>query len=105
MNKRQVLEKQKDSIMDWFDFSRVAKIMEQLHWTWHEINGVPEEPEIRQEARKLLNYTIENEEGVSTGGFKTSYIEGKDSYGEPWVRLGLEFILESWAEDGEEYEE
>ena len=62
-----------DNIMDNFDFSRVAKCMEGLEWKWHDVEGIPTEPDIRKSARKLLNtiretYT-EDRYSVSTGGF------------------------------------
>ena len=76
-----------DDILDWFDFERVAKVMECLNWEWGRSVGkegdfedalpyIPNVPELRKEARRLLRSTVEQalksgEETytVSTGGF------------------------------------
>jgi hypothetical protein len=84
-----------DHIMDYFDFAKVAKAMEALNWTWAG-KGVPTEPELRKEARRLLN-DVSNKNvckcafrySISTGGFRVT----KYHYGE----LELEFVVYSWA--------
>ena len=78
-----------NEIMDYFDFSRVHKAMTALNWTWGLI-GIPDEPELRQSARKRLQETSTQHNGwySSSGGFTAS----KDSDG----YLSLRFDLESW---------
>ena len=82
-----------DCIMDWFNFAKVEKAMTALNWTW--TDGVPNEPELRQLARRLLkdisakNVTqSEFRRYIATGGFRaTKYYDGE---------LELEFILSGW---------
>lgn len=76
-----------DQIMDCFDFHRVAKAMTAVKWEWANLNRVPDEPELRQEARKLLRQAIK--EGlVGTGGFYASFTDGV---------LRLVFEIDSWS--------
>ena len=60
-----------DEFMDHFDFTRVARAMKSLQWFWVR-NGqkkIPEEYEIRAEARRILRMAIDEKSIVSTGGF------------------------------------
>lgn len=76
-----------DEIMDWFDFERVAKVMEFLNWKWVSAeDGVPSIGEIKKSARRLLKEAIKNKTSIATGGFKVTYIP-KDDY------ILLEFVL------------
>lgn len=86
-------QQQIDIIMDNFDFGKVAKAMKALGWRWHGCDGVPEEPELRKEARRLLREVADAEDftGVSTGGFVAEchhYDEGKG--------LSLRFQIDDW---------
>lgn len=86
-------QEQIDDIMDYFDFSRVAKTMEALDWKWHdpEFGGcyVPEECEIRKKARRLLTALAQTSEydSTATGGFVVSRTDGK---------LKLSFNVAEW---------
>lgn len=110
MNKRKVLEKQAQEIMDWFDFSKVAKVMELLDWKWGGEEGtVPLEGEIRSEVRKMMAYAIDeyiekDRYGCGSGGFRIRIDEGEGKEG-PWVRLSLAFVISDWDFDGEVFEE
>jgi len=85
--------KQIDSIMDWFEFERVHTAMVALDWSWCDY-GIPSVPEIRAEARDILEHVIRIGGGyVSTGGFKASLTEDQ---------LSLEFIVSDWQVDLEE---
>jgi len=81
-----------DSIMDWFDFDKVALAMQALNWEWADaVECVPSEGEIREHGRQRLKEAIER--GMSsTGGFKAIYKDGV---------LSLEFILAD-GETGDE---
>lgn len=85
-----------DNIMDNFDFSRVAKCMEVLEWKWHDVEGIPTEPDIRKSARKLLNTIRETYTGdhysVTIGGFviKAWYEDGKLD------AMELSFVVAGW---------
>jgi hypothetical protein len=67
-----------DEVMDNFDFSRVAKVMEALDWTWFGY-GVPAEPDIRSAVRKHLSTVYGTAKiqgrkyGMATGGFSYEY--------------------------------
>jgi hypothetical protein len=86
-----------DEVMDQFDFGRVAKAMKSLDWKWVLAEeGVPQEWELRREARRLLDHVYDNgnysKEGTymtGTGGFEATYSKEYDN-------LGLKFIVASW---------
>jgi hypothetical protein len=113
MTRNEILYKQRDQIMDTFDFAKVAKVMQFLDWEWAFTNGVPEEWEIRQQARNLMNSVIESTDYttsfsgstyfLATGGFKVTYAEGVEDK-KPWVRLDLIFELEDSINDGQFFE-
>ena len=74
-----------DEIMDWFDFEKVAKVMEFLKWKWVSTeDGIPSVSEIRQSARRLLKDAIKNKTTIGTGGLSATYDDGY---------LQLKFIL------------
>ena len=85
-----------DNIMDNFNFNRVAKCMEVLEWKWHDVEGIPQEPDIRKLARKLLNAVKEeftsDRYSFSTGGFVVTV----------WYEAGnldameLSFVVADW---------
>lgn len=86
-----------DNIMDNFDFSRVASTMKYLNWQWvYSDTGVPEEPELRQTARRYLNqvHDYATAQGrkytMATGGFVYSY---DPQYSE----MTLTFELTGWS--------
>jgi hypothetical protein len=84
-----------DHIMDHFNFNKVEETMKALNWKWALANGVPQQYELRTEARRLLKDAASKNVSesdlryyVSTGGFKaTKYFDGE---------LELEFIVTSW---------
>lgn len=68
-----------DEIMDWFDFGKVAKVMEALDWSWY-ISGemeVPAEPDLREAARDLLwkayGLSRSTDCTIGLGGFYATY--------------------------------
>lgn len=79
-----------DEVMDWFDFGRVAKVMDALDWKWtsaeYRGDGVPIEAEVRIRARELLKEVLKEDNSViSSDGFRASYKDGM---------LSLAFIVE-----------
>ena len=87
------------SILNYFDFNKVKKIMDVLNWKWASSkNGVPDIDEIRKLATRLLIDACVEKQNISTGGFRAVYDDNGD--GDPYV--GLEFIVEEcegFAED------
>lgn len=84
------IQDQINEIMDCFNFGKVARVMEQLNWTWASVERVPEEWEIRVEARRLIEGVLK-ESGVNTflasGGLMARMQDGF---------LSLSFVLEEW---------
>ena len=98
-----------DNVMDNFDFHKVRRVMKMLNWTWaFSDNGVPEEYELREHARRELNRVLAevmdgyNEYQTSYGGFeayaKRWSKEELDSE-EPCIQLVLKFVLTDWDTD------
>ena len=84
-----------DSIMDYFKFEQVQKVMELLNWEWADSEeGIPTVPELRQEARRLLKMAFEEKTNVSTGGFHVVF--KSDDEGE---FIQLLFAVDEWYED------
>lgn len=82
-------QEQIDEIMDYVNFNRIHTAMTALNWTWAPSNGVPEVPELRQQARYYLNLLVtEDLSYAGSGGFTAR----KDSDG----YLSLTFELEYW---------
>ena len=89
MKKKEAIE----HILDNFDFEKVHETMTSLDWTWHSTDGVPEIPDLRKEARRLLKDVAKRKENkffISTGGFQV-YKEG--GY------LELKFVIAEWDEE------
>ena len=89
MQKKEAIE----NILDNFDFETVHKAMKALEWTWHFTEGVPEIPDLRKEARRLLKDVAKRKEDkffTSTGGFEV-YKEGGF--------LELKFVIAEWDEE------
>lgn len=80
-------ELQIESILDKFDFGKVAKIMEDLDWCWIESPLSPEPRALRKEAERLLEIVcLEKTHEISCGGFAAKkFADGA---------LRLVFILE-----------
>ena len=86
-----------DSIMDYFKFEQVRKVMEVLNWEWAASDeGIPTVPELRQEARRLLKMAFQEKTDVSTGGFHVKYESDEDG-----EFIQLLFAVEEWYEDVE----
>lgn len=88
-----------DNIMDNFDFGRVAKCMEVLEWRWCDVEGIPQEPDIRKLARKLLKQVPETfrkeEYYTGTGGlYVRAWYENMEL-----VLMELTFVVADWRED------
>ena len=92
-------EKEFDAIgkvMDYFDFSRVHKVMTALEWKWSTLDDgprVPDEVEIRTEARRLLTQAVKEKMSIATGGFYAMYHNNEDV---EWI--DLKFVVENWDE-------
>jgi hypothetical protein len=89
-------EQQVEEILASFDFDRVHRVMEFLHWTWANLDRTPAKRELIAEAGRLLR-ELDGKPGVlGSGGLRASY---KDD-----GALSLKFILcEGWSyatEDG-----
>ena len=83
-------------VMDYFDFGRVHKVMTALDWKWAIVNdgySVPEEFEIRTEARRLLTQAVKEKMSITTGGFYAMYRKDEDV---EWI--DLKFVVEDWDE-------
>ena len=84
-----------DSIMDYFKFEQVRKVMEVLNWEWAASDeGIPTVPELRQEARRLLKMAFEEKTDVSTGGFHVKYESDEDG-----EFIQLLFAVDEWYEE------
>jgi hypothetical protein len=84
-----------DTIMDYFKFEKVQKVMEFLDWRWFgSEEGIPTLPELKQEARRLLKHSLEEKESISTGGFHVRYI----SYENGDETIELFFSVDYWDE-------
>lgn len=101
------LKKMRDNIMDNFNFSRVHQTMVSLNWEWGESGCVPEENEIRREARRLMDEIIDrygtgdSSKCIATGGFEVSI----DLYEDGTPDLNLKFVVEDWTEGSDYWEE
>lgn len=105
--REQTIQDQIDYIMDTFDFNKVKKAMDALDWTWASSDGIPEEYELRIQARELLNSTATqvlrtgtNKYMLATGGFKVTYDEGIE-FAKPWLRINLQFSIDDSNHDGQ----
>ena len=101
MTKSEVMNKQIDEIMDWFDFDKVHKVMTLLNWEWSKTNGVPAVGDMRAAVRGHLKEAAK-QGFCSTGGFSALRIDGNED-GKDWVKMKLSFEVASWDMDGEDY--
>ena len=88
-------EQQVEEILASFDFDRVHRVMESLHWSWANLDRTPTKRELVAEAGRLLR-ELEGKPGViGSGGLRASYKEDG--------ALSLKFILsESWSYQNED---
>jgi hypothetical protein len=92
MNKKEMLLRQMDDIMDCFDFSRVHRAMVALDWEWYG-DGAPDEWQIRRRARNLMRNAIErNLSNYASYGFCVRIDEDEDG-----GCLSLSFVVEEWC--------
>lgn len=85
-----------DSIMDNFDFAKVAEVMQHMNWTWGhgESTRIPDESELRKHARGLLKDAVgEDMAFIRSGGFAVHKEGGL---------LELDFCVAEWSEEDEE---
>ena len=87
-----------ETILDEFDFYKVERAMQALHWKWAGSCGVPSIGEMRQQARRLLSMVRDTPDksanySAATGGFKATC---RLYPGDSKVYLSLEFIVASW---------
>ena len=88
--------------MDSFDFDQVQKIMSATDWVWvSSEEGIPDQYELRKEARRLMKQAIAGED-CATGGFRAWVTEGTDRDG-AWAKLNLSFGIET-IHDGESHD-
>ena len=102
MTRKEVLEKQRDEIMDWFDFRKVWRMMRAVDWRYGFEGEVKSERELRSSAREKMNEVIKTGVGCSSGGFEVTIDDGQ-IHGEHWCRLNFKFVGEHWPLDGETY--
>ena len=89
-------EDQIEEILDYFDFEKVAKVMEVLDWKWWSLGEVPGTGPLRRKARELLRDVAQKPPAsyVYTAGFKAHH--------DKWGQLELEFIVTGWRVEPEE---
>ena len=91
-----------DEIMDSFDFYQVQKMMSATDWIWASSEeGIPDQYELRKEARRLMKQAIAGED-CATGGFRAWVTDGTDRDG-AWAKLNLSFGIDT-IHDGESHE-
>jgi hypothetical protein len=79
-----------NNIMDWFDFTKVLRVMKILRWKWVDaIDDIPSEGEIREFARGLLIRSVEERISIGSGGFQVTNVHNNSF-------LKLEFIVSEW---------
>jgi hypothetical protein len=88
-----------EELMDWFNFKRVADVMEFVQWRWVSEEGdgsfiIPTEPEIRKRVRDNFKRYYkdylerkDNNYSCSIGGFNYFIFEDE---------ISLKFVLEDW---------
>jgi hypothetical protein len=99
---KKTLQEHIDEVMDWFDFDKVHKHMENVGWKWAILNAIPEKADLRMSVRKemvkLYNKVKKSVNGsvsYESGGFEIEYTWGIDENGE-WDNFNIRFILTSW---------
>lgn len=110
----QALYEMRDSIMDNFEFSKVAAVMDFLGWEWATGNDIdrtyiPDESDIRRAARTLMDVVIEKHissggrnQFIATGGFEVE-LNVCEEDGIP--DLSLKFVVSDWYEGGDVWDE
>ena len=91
-------------ISEYFDFSKVQKVMELLGWTWAGINGIPTVDEVKESAFNIVREAYNRKTSIYTGGFRAKYVRPEDAavrdgYSLDKVKypsIELEFIVDNW---------
>lgn len=94
-----------NEIMDWYNFGKVASVMQHLNWTWHNCDsfgGIPVESDLRVKVReqftRLMQGNTREERSVSAiGGFE--YVVWRTPDGVVDV-LELRFVVAEWSTIG-----
>lgn len=102
MNKQEMI----DEIMDWFEFEKVHKVMEDLDWTWVSVGTrVPTLQDLRSSARRELHLAYDGLEKhggdnyfTGSGGFFASAHKLQNGK----VSLSLKFAVSDWTAGDEE---
>lgn len=92
-----------ETILDYFDFEKVKKVMDTLEWQWWD-TGIPEISDLRIKARSLLKTVINGVQKTypndatgdyytATGGF---HVTAKVYEGDPKIYLRLSFCIADW---------
>jgi len=79
-----------DDIMCWFNFNKVAIVMQALNWKWAgAADGIPVVGELREVALRLLRQAAAHQGDIEmgTGGFTVKKEQGD---------LSLSFVVEEW---------
>ena len=88
------LQEHIDEVMDWFDFSKVAKVMECLEGKWPlRVEGIPTEPDIRTFVRKGMKKAY-IQGHLITGGFDIRYDKDNDYFSIQFIAAGWETNIE-----------
>lgn len=90
-----------DEVMDYFNFAKVAKVMQTLKWTWGmclDDDNIPIESTLRESARKGLRKTIHDSLGrkehqTGSGGF--NYRVWRENNIVTYITLS--FVVEEWS--------
>jgi len=100
--KSEIIRDQIEDILDNFDFSEVKKAMDALDWEWFDTAGIPEIPDLRKCARRLLTESAEQvmktnetpaEANRATGGFRAIAHRYDDT---EKIYFKLSFEVTSW---------
>lgn len=100
-------QKHLDELMDYYNFNKVASVMEHLQWKWFKCdcpNNVPDEQYIRAEVRKwFTRLIVDANNGVGSGQDRYSMCTGGFDYVvlcdyKGCVdALGLKFYVAEWS--------
>jgi hypothetical protein len=91
-----------EDILDNFDFDKVKKTMDALHWLWYDTIGVPEIADLRKHARSLLtqvgdkvtqNKEMQAEAITGSGGFRAAAYRYLD---DDKIYFRLAFEVTTW---------
>ena len=109
MTKQEAIQELEDEIMDTFEFSKVVSCMRHFNWTWYTSDSegsVPEEYEVRQEARRLIRTAAKEQISIGSGGLHVDYRSGFcDVENKPFICIDLSFKIERSLNDGICYDE